>query len=63
VTGVELSQMQKAPSAPTPIASETAQAKEQQAAAMAQAHALRERRGLSSTILTSPTGAQPAQTQ
>lgn len=64
VTGVELANTPKAPAAPTQIASQTAQGKEQEAAALAQAHALKERRGMASTVLTSPLGTNtPAQTQ
>lgn len=65
VTGVELANQPKSPTAPTPIASETQQAQATQAAAVAQANALRQRRGLASTELTSPMGVQsgPAQTQ
>jgi hypothetical protein len=48
----------KAPGAPT----QTDYAKEQEAAATAQAEALLKRRGMSSTILTSPLGAGGAQT-
>lgn len=65
VTGVELSNMPKAPTAPTQVASETMQAREQQAAALAQAQALKARRGMASTILTSPLGTTtgPSQTK
>lgn len=64
VTGVELADKPSAPKAPTQVESETSQAREQQAAAQAQASALKERRGIASTILTSPMGAGgPAQTQ
>ena len=64
VTGVELSRQPSAPKAPTQVASETMQAREQQAAAVAQAEALKSRRGIASTILTSPMGTTgPTQTQ
>ena len=64
VTGVELANQPSAPKAPTPIASETQQAREAQAASLAQAQALKERRGMASTVLTSPLGTSaPAQTQ
>ncbi len=56
VTGVELSNMPKAPKAPTQIQSNTQQAQAQQAAAIAQAQSLSKRRGMASTILTSPMG-------
>ncbi len=65
VSGVELANQPKAPTAPTQVGQETQQAQAQQAAALAQAQALQKRRGLSATILTSPTGVSggPAQTQ
>jgi hypothetical protein len=64
VTGVELANQPSAPKAPTQISSETMQAREQQAASIAQAQALKDRRGMASTVLTSPLGTQaPAQTQ
>jgi hypothetical protein len=64
VSGVELSNMPSPPKSPTPIASETQQAREQTAAAQAQAQALKDRRGMAATVLTSPLGTQaPAQTQ
>ena len=56
VTGVELANMPQAPQAPTQQASQTQQAQAQQAAALAQAQALTKRRGMASTILTSPMG-------
>lgn len=65
VAGVELTNQPSAPKAPTQIASNTQQAEAQQASALAQAQALQRRRGLSSTILTSPlgTGSGPSQSQ
>lgn len=65
VTGVELSQMskQQAPVAPTQTQSNTQQAQAQQAAALAQAQALTKRRGMASTILTSPMGVQSGAAQ
>jgi hypothetical protein len=65
VTGIELTNQPGAPKAPTAINTQTQQAEAQQAAALAQAQALQRRRGLSSTILTSPTGTSsgPAQAQ
>lgn len=56
-TGIALANQPKAPKAPTQIASETQQAQAQQAAALAQAQALTKRRGMASTVLTSPMGA------
>ena len=56
VTGVELANQPKAPVAPTQQATQTDQAKAQDAAALAQAQALQRRRGQASTILTSPIG-------
>jgi hypothetical protein len=53
----------QAPQAPTQAQTATQQAQASQAAAMAQANALTKRRGMASTILTSPTGAGPASTQ
>lgn len=46
-----------APKAPTQAATAQQQAQASQAAALAQANALTKRRGMASTILTSPTGA------
>jgi hypothetical protein len=64
VTGVELANQPSMPKAPTLEANNTQQAQAQQAAALAQAQALKNRRGMASTILTSPMGTQgPAQTQ
>ena len=45
-----------APKAPTPGQSATEQAQAQQDAAQAQAHSLQLRRGMASTMLTSPLG-------
>lgn len=50
----------KAPTVPN-LAAE--QAKEAQAAALAQANALQKRRGMASTMMTSPMGMAPAPTQ
>jgi len=50
----------KAPSAPAPVATQVDQSKYQDAAAQAQAAALLKRRGMASTILTSPMGITPA---
>ena len=46
----------KAPAAPTQTDTQTQQAQAQQSAALAQAQALTKRRGMASTILTSPMG-------
>lgn len=59
VAGVELTNQPKAlqaPTAPTQTQSQTQQGQAQQAAAIAQAQALTKRRGMASTILTSPMG-------
>lgn len=58
-TGVAIAEMPKSPSS-----SENAQkdAQSQAAAAQAQANALEKRRGMASTVLTSPMGAGPAVT-
>ena len=56
VAGVELTNQPSAPKAPTAITNQTQQAEAQQSAALAQAQALQKRRGLASTILTSPQG-------
>lgn len=53
-TGVAIAEQPSAPAAPTDTASK--EAASANAAAMAQAEALTKRRGLASTILTSPTG-------
>ena len=58
--GVALAEMPSTPKAPTNNQQQQAQA--QQAAAQAQATALTNRRGMASTVLTSPLGAGPAQT-
>ena len=55
-TGIAMSRMPSAPAAPAPIATQTQQAAAEQAAALAQAQALTKRRGMASTILTSPAG-------
>jgi len=54
--------MPGAPSAPTVVENQTQQAQAQQAAAIAQASALQKRRGMASTILTSPMGTGSGQT-
>lgn len=56
VTGIEMSNMPQAPKAPTMSANQSQQAQVQQAAALAQAQALQKRRGMASTIMTSPQG-------
>ncbi len=56
VTGIELSNQPSAPKAPTVIGAQSQQAQAQQAAALAQAQALKQRRGQASTELTSPLG-------
>lgn len=61
-TGVELSRMPSSPKAPTQTNTISQQAQAQQAAALAQAHALAQRRGQASTILTSPQGIQNSPT-
>src|SRR5580698_4101154 len=58
VAGVELTNQPSAPQAPTMPQTQTQQAGASQAAALAQANALTQRRGLASTILTSPMGTQ-----
>jgi len=60
-----LANQPSAPKAPTQTQSNIQQAQAQQASALAQAQELSKRRGLASTILTSPMGASsgPAQTQ
>lgn len=61
-SAIALSHQPKAPAAP--VNNQTDQARAQQEAAQAQAAALQKRRGLASTILTSPTGVSGAtQTQ
>lgn len=62
VTGVELSNQPAAPKAPTVVGNQSQQAQAQQAAALAQAQELKSRRGIASTILTSPQGAASGQT-
>lgn len=56
VAGVELTNQPTPPKAPTQVQQTTQQGATQQAAAIAQAEALTKRRGMASTILTSPTG-------
>lgn len=69
VAGVELTNQPSAQSsqiqAPTQQQSNTQQAQAQQAAALAQAQALTKRRGMASTVLTSPMGTQsgPSETK
>lgn len=65
-TGVGIYEAANQPQAPTaPSQAQTAanEAQASQAAALAQANALTKRRGMASTILTSPLGAGSAQTQ
>lgn len=59
----EATNQPSAPKAPTQVDTSQQQAQASQAAALAQANALTKRRGLASTILTSPTGAGTATTQ
>ena len=64
ITGYELANQPKQPTAPTMPATQSGQAKAADAAALAQAQSLTKRRGMASTILTSPQGAAgSAQTQ
>lgn len=63
VAGVEMSHMPQAPKAPTQTQSETQKANAATAAALAQAQELSKRRGMASTILTSPMGTSGGQTQ
>ena len=60
-TGLELSQ--SSPTAPSAQTTQQQQAEAASAAAQAQAEALTKRRGMASTILTSPLGASEANTQ
>ena len=60
--GVELAHQPSAPQAPTPTQNTTQQAQSAAAAAEAQARALTQRRGMASTILSSPFGTNTAQT-
>ena len=53
----------KAPAAPTATQNATDQAQAASAAAQAQATALQKRRGMASTVLTSPLGAGTATTE
>lgn len=62
-TGYALANQPKAPEAPAPIVTQTKQGMAQDTAAMAQANALTKRRGLASTILTSPMGTPSGNTQ
>lgn len=57
-TGVAIAEAPSQPSAPTANTTSQQQAEASSAAAMAQAEALQKRRGLASTQLTSPLGAQ-----
>lgn len=59
-TGIAIADQPKAPTAPTPTTSATNEADSAAAASQAQAEALQKRRGLASTVLTSPLGAQGA---
>ena len=61
-TGVAIAEMPKSPTAPNPATTATNEATAAQDAAQAQAAALSKRRGMSSTILTSPLGSGTAQT-
>jgi len=54
--GVSLADRPKSPAAPTAAQTQLEQAQAAEAAAQAQALALQKRRGLASTILTSPMG-------
>ena len=65
VTGVEMTNQPSAPKAPTQTTNQNQQAQAQQAAALTQAQALQKRRGMASTVLTSPMGTSggPSQTQ
>lgn len=63
IAGYELANQPKAPTAPTVTGTQSAQAAAGQAAALAQANALQQRRGLASTILTSPMGVQSGPSQ
>jgi pyocin large subunit-like protein len=62
-TGIAIAEMPKSPTAPTQQATSTEQATASQDAAQAQATALAKRRGMASTILTSPLGSSTSQTQ
>jgi hypothetical protein len=57
-TGLELSNQPSGPTPPSASTTAQQQAEASNAAAQAQAEALQKRRGLASTILTSPLGAQ-----
>ena len=61
--GVELANQPSAPKPPTQQQTTTQQSMAGEAAAQAEATALSKRRGLASTILTSPMGAGAASTQ
>lgn len=56
-TGVAIAEQPSAPTAPSASTTAQQQAESASAAAHAQAEALQKRRGLSSTVLTSPMGA------
>ena len=62
-TGIAIAEMPQAPTAPTATQTATSEADAANAAAQAQATALQKRRGMASTVLTSPLGAGTAQTQ
>lgn len=62
-TGVAITEQPGAPSAPSATTTAKDEAAAANAAAMAQASALEKRRGLASTILTSPLGAAGGSTQ
>ena len=61
--GIEIANQPSAPKAPTAPQTTTQTAMAGEAAAQAEATALSKRRGLASTILTSPMGAGAANTQ
>jgi hypothetical protein len=64
VAAYEMTQQPSAPKAPTQTQTAVDQAKAGEAAAQAQATAMQRRRGMASTILTSPLGTStPASTQ
>jgi hypothetical protein len=63
IAAYEMTQQPSAPTAPTQAQTSTQQAQASQDAAQAQAEALTKQRGMAATMLTSPMGAGPAQTQ
>lgn len=62
-TGIAIADQPSAPSAPSASTTQAQQAESANAAAQAQAEALQKRRGLASTVLTSPLGAGNATVQ